>query len=130
MVKNGPQHSLTNLEIDTMCRARFKNIKYKGCFPSNKKPILGNLDCCIINNKTLNEGGEHWVALIKCCGKIYMYDSFARNSEKLSKHFKKEWIETNRNIEQHILEVNCGNRCISWLQCCDIFGVNFTSKII
>lgn len=84
----------------------------------------------IINNGTFETGGEHWVACIKQKNDTYMYDSFARDSETLSNHFPRHWIETDEDVEQFLLEQNCGARCIAWLCCCVMFGVKETAKVI
>lgn len=132
IVKDGPQHALSNLELDEMGK-EIKN--YIGTYAYDEIPKEfknGNktLDkSCIINTKTRLEGGEHWLALIKNnSGDVIMYDSFARKSEKL--RLPNKYIETDSSIEQGLLESNCGLRCIAFLKCCDEFGIDKTISIL
>lgn len=126
----GPTHALSNFEIDDICTNLFTNLKYKGCYASDKKPKLNNYECCILNTDDSKGPGEHWVSLCKSNGRVIIYDSFGRESNDMSNNFANEWVETNKNIEQGILEMNCGYRCIVWLICSDIFGSEFVKEII
>lgn len=118
-----------NDEIDPICDKLITN--YSGTFPSDKLPKIfytsnfGN-KCCIVNNKTIKQGGEHWLALKDG----YMYDSFSRQSEKLNDDFPVKWKETHPRVEQGLFETNCGARCISWLICCELYGTDATAAVI
>lgn len=113
-----------------MCKNKFKRLKYKGCHASDKKPHMYNGDCCILNTDDSTGNGVHWISLVKHRGKIIAYDSFGRETSTLSHNFPEKWKETKDNVEQHILEVNCGMRSIAFLQCCDLFGVDQVIKYI
>ena len=89
-----------------------------------------NNSCCVLNTDNSRGGGVHWVALVKDNGQYIFYDSFGRDADKLSPDFLKDWKETNPNQEQKLIELNCGMRCVAFLKCCDLFGVNSVKKII
>lgn len=121
----------------------FDNINYIGCYPYNEIPKLfyeyeknindnDNYKCCIVNNKTVNQGGEHWLSLIKFNDKTYIYDSFQRQSEDENLKFPKKWIELadNEDIKQNIYEVNCGARCIAFLATINKFGLDQTEDYL
>jgi hypothetical protein len=60
--------------------------------------------------------------MIREKNKTYVYDSFGRHINGFQ--------NSNPNIEQGILEENCGIRCIAFLVCCYMFGVESTIKVI
>jgi hypothetical protein len=83
----------------------------------------------IVNNNTIKSGGEHWISIY---GK-YMYDSFGRKIQNMNAKFKnmfKGFINSKNNVEQELLQTNCGQRCITWLLLCDIYGAEAVVKVI
>lgn len=137
-----PNRALWNNQINNiMSKHKFNLINYIGCFPYDQIPKLfyeykkikdDDYKCCIVNNKTVNQGGEHWLSLIKQNGMTYIYDSFQRESENENLKFPKKWIELadNKDIIQNIFEVNCGARCIALLLCVDKYGLTDTEDYL
>lgn len=94
--------------LNQICYKILKN--YKGCYPSDKIPSLKNGECCIANLDKHNQPGSHWVAVVKENNKHYVYDSFGRSGI-----LNKKWESTEDDAEQHIKEMNCGQRSITAL---------------
>ena len=106
----------TNIQLDKYCKLVFgKN--YKGCFSLDNIPNLKNNQCCIFNLDKSHEPGSHWMGLYKSGKHNIIYDSFGRKSKKLNVPLK-NYIDTEYDAEQKIIETNCGARCISFLCCC------------
>ena len=102
-------------------------IKFRGVFPSDKIPKLNELrPYCILNLDKSNQSGSHWIAVVKDKNEIICYDSFGRKAKKIipslfsSRNGKV--IDTDLDREQHILETNCGQRCLSFLIFYDKYG--------
>lgn len=96
--------------LNQICYKILKN--YKGCYPSDKIPSLKNGECCIANLDKHNQPGSHWVAVVKENDKYYVYDSFGRKPKDI---LNKNWNSTEDDVEQHIKEMNCGQRSITAL---------------
>lgn len=102
----------------------------------DNKPNLKDGQSCIlldVSNDDLNPNKVyHWFALIKEKGIIYIYDSFGKISSVFNNKdiMKKGWKKTNLNIEQGLLEENCGSRCCSFLMCCYKYGASEVAKVI
>jgi hypothetical protein len=133
IVKSLPQHALSNGEIDYI----MKDVKsYKGTYAINEpRPKLRDNQYVILNNYPIESDGQHWFALAKHDNKhIYLYDSFARKTEnfideKYLKHFKN--IKSSKdNVEQKILESNCGARCIAFIKCCIKYSIKEVVAVI
>lgn len=118
----------------------FNNIKYLGCFPHDKIPKLfykedpkDYLKCIVANNQSHLESGQHWVSIIKDKkGKTIIYDSFYRSNDNPELQFPENWIDPKKNtkIEQSVIEINCGARCIAFLKTVDKFGLNAVLKYL
>ena len=93
---------------------------YLGTYSSDKMPkYIKNNQCFILNtdsSKSLNKSG-HWVGFYKINSKLYYYDSFARNKNKLSKYWKNKRMYNANTIDrdQSYKENECGSRSLSWL---------------
>ena len=75
---------------------------------------ISNGEMFIINNR--KNKGEHWVSVIKYNNKMYAYDTFNRNIQKVSIFWKmNNWIAANKNRDQSYYEYDCGERYIYWL---------------
>ena len=72
--------------------------------------MLNNNQMCITN--TDDKAGVHWVACYKYKNKTFVYDSYDRDVQSLSEHWKKEhnWVNANRCRDQSYAEQNCGQK--------------------
>ena len=110
-------------------------VKFKGVFPSDKIPKLNDLSpYCILNLDKSNEKGSHWVALVKTDkNEAIVYDSFGRNYKKIIPNLdisgNGRIINTDNDPEQHILETDCGSRCLSFIMVYDKYGKKAALKI-
>ena len=125
-----PDKSTSTLDINKIVFALpFTNLNYLGCFPRDYIPenIKPN-ECLIFNNLNSNSQGEHWIAMVGTKTKPLIYDSFGRDNSEFG--FDNTYIQSNRNVEQSILDMNCGYRCMVWLCLCDLYGIEFIAGII
>ena len=102
-------------------------VKFKGVFPSDKIPKLNDLSpYCILNLDKSKEPGSHWVALAKHGNNSILYDSFGRDNKQIIPALRYSGngriIDTDDDVEQKILETNCGARCTAWLKFFDEYG--------
>jgi hypothetical protein len=105
------------------------NIRFKGVYPSDKIPKLNDLSpYCILNLDRSTQSGSHWIALAKIHdqNKSIVFDSFGRDYTKiipvLGKSGNGSIIETDRDIDQEVLQTDCGARCLAWLMLFDKYG--------
>jgi hypothetical protein len=89
--------------------------------------LINNYDCYILNNLTRESKGEHWLSIIKYNDKVFLYDSFDRDTKKISpKHFNVLDKFINLSNLDHILnpeeqslyQYTCGCFCVSFLVTC------------
>ena len=104
-------------------------VKFKGVFPSDKIPKLNDLSpYCILNLDTSKEPGSHWIALAKNhkADHTMVYDSFGRHNHaiipKLRYSGNGRVIDADRDIEQKVLQTNCGARSLAFLCIYDKWG--------
>lgn len=87
---------------------------FAGVFARDELPnvdtIANHFTICNLDSRGMV--GSHWVAT--GCG--MMYDSFGRD---LNFH---GFGLTDQDAEQHITELNCGQRCLAWLCVCFAYG--------
>ena len=108
--------------------------KYRGTFPSDQIPKLRPTQCCILNLDKSTEPGSHWIALARGSGsQSYVYDSFGRRGVTLIPALKWQMpgrvIDSDRDAEQGLVELNCGARCIAWLHVFYTQGVKIALSI-
>lgn len=85
---------------------------------SEDVPIGRQAPYAILN--TDDAPGEHWVAVaLSSTGKPVVYDSFGRS--ELGDH--------TGDAEQHMVEKNCGQRCLAWLVLAEQRGLRAARKI-
>ena len=110
---------------------RYLGGKFKGVYPADKIPNLTNeRPYCIINTDISTGSGEHWTSLAIVGNKNIFYDSFARDGVKLIPQLKKiNIINTDDDVEQDVLETNCGQRSLAFLIFLDKYGVDEALKI-
>lgn len=109
-------------------------VNFAGVFPSDKIPRLNDLrKYAILNLDKSTQAGSHWVAVARDGDRTYIYDSFGRDHRAiipvLSRSGNGRIINTDRDAEQHILETNCGARCLAWLVLIEKYGTD-TAKLI
>jgi hypothetical protein len=115
---------------------RFLGVAFKGVFPSDKIPKLNDLSpYAILNLDNSQESGSHWIAVAKIPEKnsLMCYDSFGRSNIKiipsLSHSGNGRIIDTDRDSEQKINQLDCGERSISFLLLFDKFGADVAKFI-
>jgi len=132
-----------NDQIEKYCRKTdIAKHNFLGVFPQDVSPemIARYPNCClIINTSKSNEPGEHWIGVWvegtkakKGGNRVYYFDSFGRNPEKITPLFNKGLggnIIYDDDKNQRDCENNCGQRAISWLLCCCKYGVANAIKI-
>jgi hypothetical protein len=111
--------------------------KFKGVFPSDKIPKLNDLaPYAILNLDTSKEPGSHWIAIAKYPheNKTIMYDSFGRSDKKIIPTLKNShngiiYDADSTDVEQKLLETNCGARCLAFLVVYDRWGEDYAKLI-
>tara|TARA_R110000782_G_scaffold251072_1_gene338580 strand:+ start:45 stop:506 length:462 start_codon:yes stop_codon:yes gene_type:complete len=129
----GHKHTTYLHEVDIGGKTLFGN-KYMGTFTSDKFPKLtDDIPYCIINVDTTNEPGSHWMGVCKYSGadKYLVFDSFGRKSNVLISNVAKikKIVDTNYDKDQLVKQTDCGQRCLSFLVLCDLFGVDVSKKL-
>lgn len=111
-------------------------VKFKGVYPCDKIPKLNDLSpYCIANLDNSKQCGSHWIGIAKIHGKneCLVYDSFGRSYKKiipiLGYNGNGKIINTDRDIEQKVLENNCGERSMAWLCVYDKKGYKTAKSI-
>ena len=119
--------------------------KWNGYSLQNENGYASKLGYHIINTDTLRKdgsGGEgiHWVALVITPKIAYVFDSYARNPQKILKHLTKKMknkkvkiVSSDRSdLEQKDtkseLEI-CGQLSLAWLSVVDQIGIMRALKI-
>lgn len=109
--------------------------EFIGVFPSDKIPKFNNKkQYAILNLDKSNQSGSHWVGVVNEKNNIMFYDSFGRNDKSIIKNLRKvnknkKIINTEDDIEQKVLEDNCGQRVLSWLILYHLFGPKYAKWI-
>lgn len=126
----------TNIELDKLGKRLFRD-KYKGTvsvdmMPQRVKGMKVN-DCLIFNLDTASQGGSHWVAVYKFGPKTLFYDSFGRTANHIveSRGFEipTPYLNTELDPEQNQKELNCGQRCMTFLLICKYFGYRLAKRL-
>jgi hypothetical protein len=96
-------------------------------YPLNKK----GKSYCIMNTDGHKKSGTHWLAIYRDKNKVYVYDSFARNINRLIPDFCNrmlsngfELIQVNKKLDQGNNQEDCGLRSAVWLLCVAHDGIN------
>jgi hypothetical protein len=132
--------ALDNFTIDRVCKSLFGS-KYKGCYAQDAL-VSFKPGYYVFNTDVSSGPGVHWIA-IRCTKKTaYIFDSFARNPDKLVpilvkriKSQKLKIISSDRSdAEQRAtnrgkLVVICAHACLSFLKCASLYGVRNAIKI-
>ena len=113
----GHEKITSDIEIDAIMRQFHPRDKFLGVFAADETPksyCKGQV--WIQNNLDRKDGGEHWVgmgALSNRC--VMLYDSFGRDFGPNTFRGIRQYVNTDRDVEQHIKEDNCGQRCCAWV---------------
>ena len=86
--------------------------KFRGVYAANELTVprmLLDKQCCICNLDPRPSGGSHWVALAEDGDDLLVYDSFGRVVAE------GDVLHTENDAEQHVSEMNCGQRCLAFL---------------
>ena len=110
-------------ELDVIGHKLFGDY-YIGTFPANGVPLLHkDHQCCIFNNKNVNDPGEHWLALFNQNGKVFVFDTYNRDVSLLNKYFlNKNWINPSHIVLESIYSKDCGQQCMAFLAVCFKYG--------
>ena len=112
-----------NIELERLGKTLFSDL-FLGVFSAEKFPkYIRNNEMFIINNKSSRaKEGQHWLAFIKSSknkdhtSRLYGYDSLNRDIHKLSPYFRhRRFINANCNRDESYFELNCGERCMTFL---------------
>ena len=107
--------------------------KYVGTFASNEIPKLKNGDYCIVNLDKSYQAGSHWVAVAKYGGNSILYDSFARHHINIIPSLRYSGngriIQPDDDVEQSVIQYDCGQRSLCWLWFADRYGVQNALKL-
>ena len=87
--------------------------RFRGVFAHNQIPTLSPSDLCIANVDDAHEEGSHWVGI---AGNL-CYDSFGRAGIGFD-----IYKQTERDVEQKVLENNCGARSMAFLCVVFVYG--------
>ena len=101
---------------------------YVGTFGSDKIPHLKLDECCIVNLDRSSESGSHWVAVVGLKRHNLLYDSFGRPGSEILPSLRRS-EDVDNDVEQAILEENCGPRCLAFLLCHYTLGYEY-SKLL
>lgn len=132
----GHRHSTYSSELNSAGNKLFGK-KYKGTFCSNEFPKLTDkIPYCIINVDTSDLPGSHWLGVCKYRNKekYLIFDSFGRDSRVLISNVcrylgQNEVVDTRHDKEQKIREDDCGQRSMSFLVLCELFGMIDSQKL-
>ena len=121
-----------NLQLEALGKHLFDN-RFLGVYSANTFPkYVKNNYMFIINTDPISKPGQHWIACYKFNNKFYMYDTFNRNIKDLSKYWvhKTNIVSANKDIDQSLVEENCGQRAICWLILANQFMPNKIMYVI
>jgi hypothetical protein len=102
---------------------KYRLRKFIGVFPSDYPIKLREGHKCILNTMPSGSSGEHWVALCKYKGSVYIFDSYDRDYKTLSPFWiNKKWKQPHIGKTLEAKKDNdCGQRCISFLLLVDMY---------
>ncbi len=126
----GSKEKSTN-ELDEIMAQLMKN-KYGGTIPSDQYPLTKTgKSFHVMNTDGHKKTGTHWLAVYRDKSKVYVYDSFARNLDRLIPEFCQKMlsngfqiIQVNKKLDQGNNQEDCGLRSAVWLLCVAHDGIN------
>ena len=78
----------------------------------------------IINTDISTGQGVHWVSLIIHKKRLYGFDSYGRDLNKLLMLRKLKIKNSDRDVDQRRLQTDCGQRSMSWLIVVDRYDID------
>ena len=115
----------SNFQLERTGRQLFGG-HFAGAVPPSNLPPPRKHQVLIVNTK--DGRGEHW--MLRFCGERrgVWYDSFGRDPSAL---IDTPWIRshTDRDEEQNLLEMNCGQRCLAAAIVGRVLGVEALTKL-
>ena len=114
--KVGHNGTTFSSELDRYGKKHIKN--FKGSHSYDLMPKLKDGACCIVNLDHSDSSGSHWVSCIRDGKRLCIYDSFGRRSKDILSKLDTQGlkvVDADMDAEQHVKELNCGHRCLSWL---------------
>ncbi len=79
-----PDRGLTNIYIDKLIRKKLKIGSFVGVYSCDNVPVSvlkSASGCFVCNTSPRNAPGEHFIAVLVTCVRVYVFDSLARNIE-------------------------------------------------
>jgi hypothetical protein len=123
----GHDGSTGNMELDRVGR-KFLGAKYLGSFAQDKVPTkiyTKGKHYAIVNVDTAGMRGTHWVGLASLPGsnRVMVFDSFGRATKTLLPLLRQNFVvDTDRDAEQRIVQLSCGQFALAWLVFFDRYG--------
>lgn len=105
---------------------------FAGVYPVDKIQFPEGTKFQILNTHRSDQPGEHWFAVVKGKNKLYVYDSFGRSTMEIAPSLLKKTIkivDSDRDAEQKMEEMNCGQRSAAWLFVWQQFGKDLAMLI-
>lgn len=126
----------TTDDLDSIMKVFIKK-NYIGAIPYDYYPLDKNgQSYAILNTDNSNKGGEHWLGVYRKNNTLYVYDSFARQLDRLIPDFCNRMIDNgckiiqvNKKLDQANDQQDCGLRAAVWLMCVDQDGIKKASLI-
>lgn len=132
IIKKLGNEALYDSTIDQNCQRLFGN-NWNGCHSHDKMSQKNGYQ--VLNTGNSKSFGIHWCGIYITPSTIYVYDSFARDSDSILKSLnkkkkKRKIVESDRNDAEQCFDSQiCGHLCISWLLCCKQYGIRKALKI-
>ena len=108
----GHNGTTSTLELNNIGKLIFGD-RFVGVYARDTIPFLHNKESCIVNMDNSFQSGSHWIAIVKYGFYHIVYDSFARTKITFNLH---KVLTPQDDAEQHVKELNCGQRCIAFIQ--------------
>lgn len=131
LIKKLGRQALSNHQLDDICPPLLGK-KYRGCFMQDEIKDYKN-GYYILNTDTKEKSGVHWISVYNTPKTAYIFDSYGRDTNKITPILKKtiegsgrRIIESDKDQDQKGDSQICGHLCVSWLLCCQKFGIKKT----
>tara|TARA_R110002050_G_scaffold288043_1_gene439644 strand:+ start:349 stop:816 length:468 start_codon:yes stop_codon:yes gene_type:complete len=132
-IKKLGNHALDNEEIDAECLELFGS-KYRGCHSVDTKfPLKPGY--YVVNLDMKSGPGTHWISMYLTKKTAHVFDSFARDIDKIAPILTKRLRRAKFKIKfdtkdkeqrpfyNKRMTVSCGHSCIAFLLCVHKFGI-------
>ena len=133
IIKKWGNHALDNQEVHEIGKELLGD-KFKGVFPSDRLEFKPGY--YIINSDKSGMPGSHWLGIIIKNKTMYVYDSYARKTNKLINHLydkakklKYKIVDINKKSDQKNSSQVCGPISISFLLTYNKFGIKGGNSI-